>query len=99
MFLTLVALDALLVTLVHVLPNAFVPFQESFVIHIPDLFGGILLLLAGILVIAVLIAAAVVLLPAIIAAAAVWLLTGSIFLAGVAFLLIAIVWLVAIADD
>jgi hypothetical protein len=95
----MVVLNAVMVILAHVSPNVFFHSEESTVIAIPDLFGGILLLVAGILIIAILIAAAVVLLPAIIAAAAVWFLTGSLFLAGVAFLIVAIVWLVAIADD
>ncbi len=66
---------------------------------LPDIFGGIIFLVIGILVIAVLIAAAVVLLPAILVGALVWFLTGSFFFAGIAFLAVAVVWLIAIADD
>jgi hypothetical protein len=95
----MVVLNALVDTPARVFPNVLFPFEESTGIAIPDLFGGILLLMAGILIIAVIIAAAVALLPAIIAAGIVWFLTGSLFLAGIAFLLVAIVWLAAIADD
>jgi hypothetical protein len=95
----MIFLDALMVGLAHVIPNAFFLFVESIVIGIPDLLGGVILLVIGILIIAILIAAVVVLLPAIIAAAFVWFLTGSLLLAGIAFLVVAIVWLVAIADD
>ena len=65
---------------------------------IADVFGGIVLLVIGILVIILLVAAAIVLLPAIIVAAIVWFLTGSLFYGGIAFLVIALICAVAMAD-
>jgi hypothetical protein len=97
--LSMVVLNALIGNLARVFPNVSFPFEESTVIATPDLFGGIILLAAGLLIIAVIIAAAIALLPAIIAAGIVWFLTGSLFLAGIAFLLVAVVWLAAMADD
>jgi hypothetical protein len=64
-----------------------------------DLFGGVILFIIGIAVIVLIVAAAVVLLPAIIVAALVWFLTGSFFYAGIAFLAIALLSIIAVADD
>jgi hypothetical protein len=61
-----------------------------------DLFGGIILIIIGILVIVLIVSVAIVLLPAIIVAIIVWFLTGSIFYAGIAFLIVALISLVAV---
>jgi hypothetical protein len=61
---------------------------------VADIFGGLILLIIGILVIVLLVAVALVLLPAIIVAIIVWFLTGSFFYAGIAFLLVALVSLI-----
>jgi hypothetical protein len=61
-----------------------------------DIFGGLILLIIGILVIVLLVSVAIVLLPAIIVAIIVWFLTGSFFYAGIAFLVVALISLVAI---
>jgi hypothetical protein len=58
--------------------------------------GLIVLVIIGILVIVLVVGALIVLLPAIIVAIVVWFFTGSFFLAGVAFLIVAIISLVAI---
>ena len=63
---------------------------------IADLFGGVVLLIIGILVIVLLVSVALVLLPAIIVAVIVWFLTGSFFYAGIAFLVVALISLVAV---
>jgi hypothetical protein len=72
---------------------------HAFLTGYPDIFGGLVFLVVGILVIALLIAAAVVLLPAIIIAAFVWFLTGSFLFTGISFLIVAVLWLAAIAED
>lgn len=63
------------------------------------LFGGVILLIIGIVIIIFIVAAAIVVLPAILVAFLVWLLTGSFFFAGVAFLVVAVISIVAVADD
>jgi len=63
---------------------------------IADVLGGIILLIIGILIIVLLVSVAIVLLPAIIVAIIVWFLTGSFFYAGIAFLIVAIISLVAV---
>jgi hypothetical protein len=63
---------------------------------IADVFGGLLLVIIGILVIVLIVAVALVLLPAIIVAIIVWFLTGSFFYAGIAFLVVALIGLVAV---
>ena len=95
----MVTLGAILFSLIHSFPNTSLFLGERVLNGLPDLLVGIILLVIGILVIAVVIAAAVVLLPAIIIAALVWFLTGSFFYGGIAFLLVAVVWLVAISED
>ena len=72
---------------------------HAFLTDYPDIFGGLVFLIVGILVIALLITAAAVLLPAIIIAAFLWFLTGSFLFAGVSFLVVAVVCLAAIVDD
>lgn len=64
-----------------------------------DVFGGIILLIIGVVIIVVVVAAAIVLLPAIILAALVWFVTGSVFYAGIVFLLVAVISVVAMAGD
>jgi hypothetical protein len=90
-------MDALLLGLIHLFSSA----SPTLVIlsGLPDFFGGIVVLVIGLLIIGLLIAAAIVLLPAIIVAAVVWFLTGSFFLAGIAFLVVAVIWLIAISGD
>ena len=63
-----------------------------------DIFGGLILLVIGVLVIILVVAAAIILLPAIIVGAIIWFLTGSLFYAGIAFLVIALISAVAMAD-
>jgi len=66
---------------------------------IADLFGGVILLVIGVLIIVLVVAAAIALLPAIIVAVLVWFLTGSFFYAGIAFLVVALISIVAMAGD
>jgi len=63
---------------------------------IVDVFGGLILVIIGILVIVLIVAVALILLPAIIVAVIVWFLSGSFFYAGIAFLVVALIGLVAI---
>ncbi|MHB1907636.1 MAG: hypothetical protein ACYCQJ_02050 [Nitrososphaerales archaeon] len=63
---------------------------------IAGIFGSLILVIIGILVIVLVVGALLVLLPAIIVAVIVWFFTGSFFYAGIAFLIVAIVSLVAI---
>jgi len=66
---------------------------------IADTFGGLILLIIGILIIVLIVAAAIVLLPAIIVAVVIWFLSGSLLYAGIAFLIVAVIWAVAMGDD
>jgi hypothetical protein len=95
----MIVFDAFLFSIVHSLPNTPLFVGERILTGLADLFGGIILLVIGILIIVLLVAAAIVLLPAIIVAVLVWFLTGSFFYAGIAFLVIALISLVAMADD
>lgn len=61
-----------------------------------DIFGSLILLVIGILVIVLVVGVLLVLLPAILVAVLVWFLTGSFFYAGIAFLVVAIISLVAL---
>jgi hypothetical protein len=58
--------------------------------------GAIVLVIIGILVIVLIVGALLVLLPAIIVAIVVWFITGSFFFAGIAFLVVAIISIVAV---
>jgi hypothetical protein len=58
--------------------------------------GSIVLVIIGILVIVLIVGALIVLLPAIIVAIIVWFFTGSFFLAGIAFLVVAIISILAV---
>ena len=95
----MIVLDAFLFSLVQALVNTPLFVGERILTGIADLFGGIILIILGILVIALIIAAAIVLLPAIIVAVVVFFLTGSFFYAGIAFLVVALLGIVAVADD
>jgi hypothetical protein len=66
---------------------------------IADLFGGVILLAIGVLIIIVVVAAAIVLLPAFLVAFLVWLLTASFFYAGIAFVIVALISVIAMAGD
>jgi hypothetical protein len=94
----MIFLEAFLASLVQSLPNAHLYIGVRILNGIADLFGGVILLIIGILVIVLLVAAAIVLLPAILVAILVWFLTGSFFYAGIAFLVVALISLVAMAD-
>lgn len=61
-----------------------------------DIFGSMILLIIGILIIVLVVGVLLVLLPAILVAILVWFLTGSFFYAGIAFLVVAIISLVAL---
>jgi len=61
-----------------------------------DILGSVVLLVIGILLIVLVVGVLLVLLPAIIVAIVVWFLTGSFFYAGIAFLVVAIISLVAL---
>ncbi len=91
-------LDAFLFSIIHALPSTSLFLGERILTGIADVFGGLILLVIGVLIIVLLVAAAIVLLPAIIVAVLVWFLTGSFFYAGIAFLVVALISLVAMAD-
>ncbi len=95
----MIILDVFLFSLIHALPNASLFLGERILNGLADLFGGIILLVIGILIIVLLVAAAIVLLPAIIVGVLVWFLTGSFFYAGISFLIVALISLVAMSDD
>jgi hypothetical protein len=61
-----------------------------------DIFGSFILLVIGVLIIVLVVGVLLVLLPAILVAVLVWFLTGSFFYAGIAFLIVAIISLVAL---
>jgi hypothetical protein len=88
--------DSALVLLLQALPGL-IPY--GILTGIADLFGGVILLVIGVIVIIVIVAAAIVLLPAILVAFLVWLVTGSFFYAGIAFLIVALISIVAVAGD
>jgi hypothetical protein len=94
----MIGLDVFLLSLVQGLPNAPLFFGERILTGLADVFGGVILLIIGILVIVLIVAAAIVLLPAIIVAVLIWFLTGSFFYAGIAFLVVALISAVAMAD-
>ena len=94
----MILIDAFLLSLVQALPNSHLFIGERILNGFADLFGGIVLLVIGVLIIVLLVAAAIVLLPAILVAVLVWFLTGSFFYAGIAFLVVALISLVAMAD-
>ncbi len=91
----MIIFDALLFSMIHALPSTPLFLFSGILTGIADLFGGIILLVIGILVIVLIVAAAIILLPAIIVAIIVWFLTGSFFYAGIAFLVVALLGLLA----
>jgi hypothetical protein len=95
----MIVFDAFVISLIQALVNAPLFVGGRILTGIADLFGGIILFIIGILIIALIIAAAIVLLPAIIVAVVVWFLTGSFFYAGIAFLVVAVLGIAAVADD
>lgn len=88
-------LNAFLFSLFQALPSTHLFLGERILTGIADIFGGLILLVIGILIIVFLVAAAIFLLPAILVAIIVWFLTGSFFYAGIAFLVVALISLVA----
>jgi len=94
----MIFVEAFLLSLIQGLQGAPLFIGQRILSGIADLFGGIILLVIGILIIVLLVAAAIVLLPAIIVAILIWFLTGSFFYAGIAFLVVALISLVAMAD-
>src|SRR5580658_3261921 len=95
----MILFDAFSFSLIQALSNTPLFLGERILNGVADLFGGIILFIIGILVIALIVAAAIVLLPAIIVAVIVWFLTGSFLYAGIAFLIVALLIIVAVADD
>jgi hypothetical protein len=93
----MIVLGVLLLNLIQGLPNTSLFFGERILTGLADIFGGLVLLIIGILIIVLLVAAAIVLLPAIIVAVLIWFLTGSFFYAGIAFLVVALISVVAMA--
>lgn len=89
--------EAFLFSLMQALPNMHLYLGERVLTGIADILGGLILLIVGILIIVLLVAAAIFLLPAILVAVLVWFLTGSFFYAGIAFLVVALISLVAMA--
>jgi len=73
--------------------------QYQFLASMLDSLGGLILLALGVLVIVVLVAAAIVLLPAIVLAVLAFFLTGSLLLAGIVFLGVGAISMVAMVDD
>jgi hypothetical protein len=90
--------EALLLMLIQALVGSELFIGERILNGIADLVGGIVLIIIGVLVIALIVAAAIVLLPAIVVAVVVFLITGSFFYAGIAFLVVALLSIVAVAD-
>jgi hypothetical protein len=95
----LMILDAFLLSLIQALSNTPLYLGERILHGLADLFGGIILLVIGVLVIVFVVAAVIVMLPAIILGFLVWLVTGSFFYAGIAFLVVALISIFAMAGD
>ncbi len=95
----MIILDVFLFSIIHALPNTSLALIPAFLTGIADLFGGAILLIIGVLIIVLVVAAAIALLPAIIVAVLVWFLSGSFFYAGIAFLVVALISLVAMSGD
>jgi hypothetical protein len=91
-------LEALLLGIIQALATAPLFIGERVLHGVADIFGGIILLVIGILIIIFIVAAAIVLLPAILVAVLVLFVTGSFFYAGIAFLVVALISIVALAD-
>jgi hypothetical protein len=95
----MILLDAFLLSLIQALSNTPLYLGERLLNGVADLFGGIILLVIGVLIIVFVVAAAIVLLPAILVAVLVFFVTGSFFYAGIAFLVVAVISIAAMADD
>jgi hypothetical protein len=95
----MIALDAFLLSLIQSLTNAPLYVGQRILTGIADLFGGIILLVIGVVIIVFIVAAAIVLLPAILVAVVVFFVTGSFFYAGIAFLVVAVISIFAMAGD
>jgi hypothetical protein len=95
----MIALDAFLLSLIQAMSNMPLYTGERILNGIADLFGGIILLIIGVLIIVFIVAAAIVVLPAILVAVLVWFVTGSFFYAGIAFLVVALISIFAMAGD
>ncbi len=95
----MIIFDAFLFSIVNSLPNTSLFLGERILTGIADLFGGIILLIIGVIIIVLVVSAAIVLLPVIVVAVLVWFLTGSFFYAGIAFLVVALISLVAMSGD
>lgn len=89
----MMTLDGLLLGLIQ-----YLFLQYGIITGIADLFGGALLLIIGVAIIILVVAAAIVVLPAILVAFLIWLVTGSFFYAGIAFLVVAVISIFAMAD-
>ena len=87
----LVPFDALIFALLQGSTTSF-----GILTGLADIFGSVILLIIGILIIVLIVGVLLVLLPAIIVAIIVWFLTGSFFYAGIAFLIVALISLVAL---
>jgi hypothetical protein len=95
----MIVLDAFLLSLIQALSNSPLYLGERLLNGVADLFGGIILLVIGVLIIVFIVAAAIVVLPAILVAVLVWFVTGSFFYAGIAFLVVALLSIFAMAGD
>jgi len=95
----MIVLDAFFLGLIQALSNTPLYVGERLLNGIADLFGGIILLIIGVLIIIFIVAAAIVVLPAILVAVLVWFVTGSFFYAGIAFLVVALLSIFAMAGD
>ncbi|MHB1868214.1 MAG: hypothetical protein ACYCPP_04635 [Nitrososphaerales archaeon] len=84
-----------IIQLLFAAPLVSQPLSLGILSGIWDLIGGFIPLIIGVLVIVLLVGLAIILLPAIIVAVVVWFLTGSFFYAGIAFLIVAVISLVA----
>jgi hypothetical protein len=91
----MIVFDAFLFSILHAVPTESLQLIGRILTGIADIFGGIIFLVIGILIIVLIVAAAIIVLPAIIVAVVVWFLTGSFFYAGIAFLVVALIGLVA----
>ena len=84
-----------MIQLFFVAPLVSQPLSLGILSGIWDLIGGFIPLVIGVLIIVLIVGLAIILLPAIIVAVVVWFLTGSFFYAGIAFLIVAVISLVA----
>ena len=76
-------------------PNIYRAATMAIIGEVADIVGAFIFLIIGVLVIILIVGLAIVFLPAIIVAIVIWFLTGSFFLAGIAFLVIALISLIS----